>query len=112
MVLRDNDGSKGREINVLRRKINDLLDSEETMWQQRSKVQWLGLGNRNMKYFHFKASKRKRKNTITRLMDEDGNWWDSNEGIVAVAVSYFENLYITSCLSRILDVIDTIPTRC
>ena len=44
-------------------------------------------------------------------MDEDGNWWDNNKGIVAVAVSYFENLYTTSCPSRILEVIDTIPTR-
>lgn len=31
MVLRDNDRSKGREINVLRKQINDLLDSEETI---------------------------------------------------------------------------------
>lgn len=31
MVLRDNDRSKGREINVLRKEINDLLDSEETI---------------------------------------------------------------------------------
>lgn len=31
MVLRDNDRSKGREINVLRKEINDLLESEETI---------------------------------------------------------------------------------
>lgn len=31
MVLRDNDRSKGREINVFRKEINDLLDSEETI---------------------------------------------------------------------------------
>lgn len=31
MVLRDTDRSKGREINVLRKEINDLLDSEETI---------------------------------------------------------------------------------
>lgn len=53
--------TKGREINVLQREINDLLDSEETMWQQRSKVQWLGLGDHNTKYFHFKASEREEK---------------------------------------------------
>ena len=34
-VQRDRNGSLGREINVLRKKINDLLDSKEIMWQQR-----------------------------------------------------------------------------
>lgn len=44
------------------------MDSEEIMWHQRSKVQWMGLGDRNTKYFHTKASQRK-KNTISRIMD-------------------------------------------
>ena len=38
LVLRDHDGTNGREINNLRKEINDLLDCEEIMWQQRSKV--------------------------------------------------------------------------
>ena len=72
LVLRDQNGSNGSEINKIRKKINDLLDCKETMWQQRSKVQWMGLGNRNTKYFHTKAFGRKKKNTITKLMDERG----------------------------------------
>ena len=43
LVQRDRNGSLGREINVLQKEINDLLDSEEIIWQQRSRVQWLGL---------------------------------------------------------------------
>ena len=45
LVLRDKDGSLGREINTIRKEINDLLDSEEIMWHQRSNVQWMGLGD-------------------------------------------------------------------
>ena len=74
LVLRDRGGSLGNEINTLRQEINDLLDSEEIIWQQRSKVQWMGPGDRNTKYFHSKASERKKKNTINKIMDENGNW--------------------------------------
>ena len=111
MVQRDRNGSLGREINVLRKEINDLLDSEKIMWQQRSRVQWLGLGDWNTKYFHSKASERRKKNTITGLMDENGNWCNSIKSIAAVAVSYFEKLFSTSFPSRISEVTNTIPTR-
>ena len=111
LVCRDKDGSLGSEINVIRKEINELLDSEEIMWHQRSKVQWLGLGDPNMKYFHTKASNRRRRNTINSIRDENGNWHESIDGIAEVAVSYFKNLYSTSYPTCILEVLDTIPTK-
>ena len=110
MVARDTDGSIGREINKPRREINDLLDSEEIMWQQWAKVQWLGLGDRNTKYFHSKALERKKKNTILGLEDEEGNWCNTKEGIADIDVPYFQKLYTTSYPSRVAKVIATIPT--
>ena len=111
LVLRDRDGSLGNEINNVRKEINDLLDSEETMWHQRSRVQWMMLGDRNTRYFHSKASDRKRKNAISRIMDENGNWHETKEGIANVAVSYFEKLYTTSYPSHILEVTNKIPNK-
>ena len=111
MVQRDRDRCMGREINELRREINDLLDKEEIMWQQRSRVQWLGLGDRNTKYFHSKSLERRKKNTIFGLRDENGIWSDNIESIAVVVVSYFEKLYTTSLPSHISEVINTIPTR-
>ena len=111
MVARDIDGSMGREINKLRRVITDLLDGEEIMWQQRAKVQWLGLGDKNTKYFHSKASKRKKKIMILGLEDEKGNWCNTKEGIADIVVSYFHKLYIASYPTRVAKVIATILTR-
>ena len=111
LVCRDKDGNLGSEINVIRKEINELLDSEEIMWHQRSKVQWLGLGDRNTKYFHTRASDRRRRNTINCIMDENRNWHDSINGIAEVAVSHFKNLYSTSYPTRISEVLDTIPTK-
>ena len=64
-----------------------------------------------MKYFHSKASKRKKKNTILGLEDEEGNWCNTKESIVDIVVSYFQKLYTTSYSSRVAEVIATIPTR-
>ena len=38
LTTQDFDGSKGAEINQLRKELNNLLDSEEVLWHQRSKV--------------------------------------------------------------------------
>ena len=68
-------------------------------------------GDRNTKFFHSKATQRRKKNTITGLWNESGNWCETSEGIAAVATSYFEKLYTTSHPSRISEVINTISAR-
>ena len=73
-----------------------MLDCEEIMWQQRSKVQWMGLGDHYTKYFHSKASRRKKKNTITRLLDDMGVWRKFTLGVAEIVMSYFEKLYYIS----------------
>ncbi|KAK9986453.1 hypothetical protein SO802_031404 [Lithocarpus litseifolius] len=67
LTLQDSAGIMGNEINSLRREINDLLDCEETLWHQRSRVLWYGQGDCNTKYFHSKASQRRKKNTISGI---------------------------------------------
>ena len=64
-------------------------------------MQWLGLGDWNTKYFHSKASDRRRKNTISCILDEEGNWHDLIDSIAEVAVSYFKNLYSSAYPTRI-----------
>ena len=111
LVLRDHDGCNGYEINKLRKEINDLLDCEEIRWQQRSKVNWMSLGDRNTKYFHTKASGRKKKNTISKLMDERGIWRELALEVAEVAISYFENLYRTSHPKKILEVVEAVDPK-
>ena len=73
LVLQDSNSSMGKEINRLRKEINDLLDCEEILWHQRSRVLRYGQGDHNTKFFHSKASQRKKKNTISGIWDENGN---------------------------------------
>ena len=81
------------------------------MWQQRSKVNWISLGDRNTKYFHTKASGRKKKNTIFKLMDDRGIWRELDSEVAEVVVSYFENLYRTSHPDKILEVVEAVDPK-
>ncbi|XP_065623699.1 uncharacterized protein LOC136065014 [Quercus suber] len=113
LVLQDTSGCMGPQINILRREINELLDSEETYWNQRSRVQWLNEGDRNSKFFHNKASERKRKNTILGLWNDQRVWCDTSETIADTAISYFKDIFTSTQPSppTIAEVTSFIPTK-
>ena len=107
----DTAGQNGAEINRLRKEINTLLDDEELLWRQRSRVQWLGEGDRNTNYFHHRASERRRKNTVVGLWNDEGAWCESKESIIRTAINYFEDIYTSTHPTRVEEVTDLIPTK-
>ena len=111
LMAQNQDGSHGAKINQIRKELNDLLDSEEMLWHQRSKIHWYKEGDKNTKNFHVKAMNRRMKNTIMRLWSEDGRWCDDKESISTTAVAYFQNIYTTTSLSCIEEITRAIPMR-
>ncbi|KAF4375818.1 hypothetical protein F8388_014540 [Cannabis sativa] len=71
------------EVKRLETKLNDLLSREECYWKLRSRADWLALGDRNTKYFHNKATGRKKKIAIVEIMTEDGRKLSTEEDIVS-----------------------------
>lgn len=74
-------------------KLDGLLQQDYDYWKQRAKILWLSDGDRNTKYFHQKASNRRKKNTIKGLFDSHGVWHDSENGIENVVLQYFDNMF-------------------
>lgn len=59
------------EIQHVMARLDELLLREEMLWKQRSRVQWIKVGEQNTKFFHRKASWRAKKNKISVLKTSD-----------------------------------------
>ncbi|KAK7273895.1 hypothetical protein RIF29_14962 [Crotalaria pallida] len=92
-------------------KMNELLELEEKKWKQRSKVHWLKEGDQNTKFFHQRASQRKRKNTVRRLKSNGGIEVTDEDGMGAITINYFSNLFDSVAPPVVPEVIDVVEPR-
>ncbi|XP_074306517.1 uncharacterized protein LOC141641766 [Silene latifolia] len=99
-LKRLNEGER-RERDVQERKkvvkdIANLIKQEETFWRQRSRALWLRDGDKNTTFFHRKATQRKEKNHISRIVDDNDRVYERTLEIANCAASYFETLFTSS----------------
>jgi hypothetical protein len=99
-----------REVNLLRREVNVLVEKEEVFWRQRSRVSWLKEGDHNTKFYHKCASQRQKTNTILGLRDDNGVWHSDAMAINSIAVDYFHNLFSSSNPDSIDEVIQSVAS--
>ena len=99
------DSMVGREsirLQVISNDIKKLMDLEECMWNQHSKVDWLEHGDLNTKYFHCRATERNKRNLILGIENEYGNWVEDENRIGDILTSYFSSLF-TSVNPNVLE---------
>ncbi|KAL4312561.1 hypothetical protein GQ457_01G003990 [Hibiscus cannabinus] len=73
--------------------LESLLDYEEQLWKQKSRLDWINLGDRNTKYFHSKAIARRRRQTISKLKLGSDDWCDNDDQLRSAATAYFSDLF-------------------
>jgi hypothetical protein len=73
--------------------LDNLLEGEEMWWKQRSRADWLQHRDKNTKYFHMKASQRRKRNRITELKDNNGHVVRDYEDIEKILVEHFQNIF-------------------
>jgi hypothetical protein len=78
---------------VLEKEMDELLYHEEILWMQRSRIAWLREGDRSTKYFHRRASWRKKKNKIHKLKWPDGSWTCDSAEMEGLATDFFQTLF-------------------
>ncbi|KAK8693525.1 hypothetical protein V6N13_071105 [Hibiscus sabdariffa] len=73
--------------------LEKLLDQEELLWRQKSRTDWILLGDRNTRYFHRRVVCRKQRNRTSSLQLLNGEWCSDNDTLRTEAVKYYESLF-------------------
>ncbi|PPS19209.1 hypothetical protein GOBAR_AA01364 [Gossypium barbadense] len=80
-------------------KLGHLHKVDERYWAK-TRLQWLKEGDRNTRYFHVRATGRKKKNYIERLKDANGTWLYDTKDICTAARNYFCDNFKTTTASN------------
>ncbi|KAM7253248.1 hypothetical protein ACFE04_025866 [Oxalis oulophora] len=96
--LLDGPDPRGNHLAIKRveKELNELLDCEMKLWQQRSKIQWGFEGDRNTSFFHASATQRKRNNWIKGLMQPGDVWVSESSQVRSLLVEAYKKIYSTS----------------
>ncbi|XP_074293045.1 uncharacterized protein LOC141619941 [Silene latifolia] len=77
----------------LRRELDEVLDQEEALWHQKSRMEFIKDGDKNTSYFHVSTLVRRWRNRITSLRNGNGDWVDEPADVKKIVVDYYKWLY-------------------
>ncbi|CAA0805733.1 Unknown protein, partial [Striga hermonthica] len=79
----------------VRKELEDSHLKEEEFWSQKARLQWLKEGDRNTKFFHAMTLYRRKRNAISRLVDNQGLVADTPELIELAIIKFYKSLFET-----------------
>lgn len=79
----------------LKLSLYEQLKREETLWRQKSRLQWLTTTYLNIKFFHMTFTMR-RKNDISFIKDSSNQWISNTTSIKNLFLDHFNQIYISS----------------
>lgn len=100
------DASMMANCKALSDHLDNLHSLEESYWHLRPRANELRDGDKNTRYFHHKASSRRKRNLIKGLNDDDGNWKTSNADLERLITAFYESLFSTSSPSGFMEALE------
>lgn len=68
----------------------ELSAAEESFKKQKSRVNWLALGDQNTKFFHHKVRSNRARNKILSLVTAEGLWLDKSEEVQHEIIQFYK----------------------
>lgn len=89
----------------------ELLEREEIMARQRSRVDWLWEGDHNTAFFHARSNARRKTNRIKVVVREDGSKCVNLQGIKGMIVDFFGHLFTSEPSLSMAEVLGAILVK-
>nr|XP_027083663.1 uncharacterized protein LOC113705962 [Coffea arabica] len=96
-------------LHLAKGQLRAAMRVEELFWKQKARVRWLQEGDRNTKFFHSVVKNRRVRSVIHRIRNGQGEWVESDDGIGAEAIRYFEGLFTDQRPASSSDLLQHIP---
>ncbi|KAG5544960.1 hypothetical protein RHGRI_017426 [Rhododendron griersonianum] len=98
-------------LKELRELLQQEWDNEEFFWKQKSRVNWLQQGDKNTGFFHAAVQRRRAKNRITGIEDQNGVWMNDKGAVKVEIQKYFQGIFESTPVSNMDEVINGLPTK-
>ena len=82
--------------NHLLKELDVVLEQEKDLWALKSRINWMILGDRNTSFFHVSTLARRKRNLITAIKNEVGDWLIEDREVASYIREGFMKLYTTS----------------
>lgn len=69
------------------------MEQEELLWFQKSRVKWYKAGEKNTKFFYLSTICRRRRNKISMLKNDDGDWVLDQTVLKSMVKEYYARLF-------------------
>lgn len=73
--------------------MEEVLNDEEMLWFQKSRLEAIGDGDRNTRYFHLSTIIRRKRNKVEGLMDENGEWVTDGDQVRDMVRQFWSHLF-------------------
>ncbi|CAL1396882.1 unnamed protein product [Linum trigynum] len=81
------------EIRALETELSHQWEAEEVLWQQKSRVKWLKKGDQNSAYFYMVTRARRKRNFVSGLRNEEGEWVTEETGKASITTNFYQTLF-------------------
>ncbi|WMV39129.1 hypothetical protein MTR67_032514 [Solanum verrucosum] len=90
-----NNNTPENRINISKAKVEftRFLKIQEKVLSQKARIKWLEDGDTNSAFFHRVIKDKRKKHSIHKIKDQEGNWVEGTTQVVDVAVNFFTNLF-------------------
>ncbi|CAA0834064.1 Unknown protein, partial [Striga hermonthica] len=81
------------EWEKVKKELEESHVSEEEFWKQKARVTWLKGGDKNTHFFHVVTMQRRKRNAISRVVDNMNRVAASQEHIEACFINFYQTLF-------------------